>query len=429
MDTNQQVVLTRSPYKVLKLTRWASDEEIKNRYFNLVKQYNPEYFPDEFIEVRTAYDILKDPGSRAATDVEHFSAPPPYYHSDYPEFPDQTLSLFKLNQEIKTLCGDSEPEQLEGEMREKVLHSLRGIALYHVLHENLDEARQTWSRILQINPDDEESGNNLANTYWDEAYKAVEEENYEKAEKDFNQVLEQGLKHGAVYMNLALATEKQGKKAESEEAWKAAIDFYKKELKEQPEDKYLKSLLVAIHKYTGGKFLEGNQATGEGEDIASAGSAKELGYACIQKGNWKQAVEALEQALRENENDVDVLCQLGWAYLNTNQHNRAFHMWNLALKKAPGRSQVIDHLIRGYTIFGKRLKEQRIFNQALVQFKNAIRYDPDNVELRLQLADTFFQMRNFMAALQEYQKVLNLEPRNKNARQGIREAKRLGGLR
>ncbi|RJP20457.1 MAG: hypothetical protein C4527_25115 [Candidatus Omnitrophota bacterium] len=427
MDTHT-TVLTRSPYQILKITRWAGDNEIKERYFQLVKQYNPEYFPDEFIEIRTAYDLLKEPSSRATADIENFAASPPYYHSDFPDFPQQTLSLFKLNQEIKTLCGDHEPEQLKGEPREQVLHSMRGIALYQAFHGNPDEARTFWRHILAMNPDDSESKKNLACTFWNEGFEAALQERYDESEKLFQQVLEHGLKNGAIYINLSLSCEKQGKKAEADECWKTVLDSYRQELKSNPDNKYLQALIVAIHKYTGGKYLEGNQSAADGLG-SSAGSAKELGYACIQKGNWKQAVEALEQALRENEGDVDVLCQLGWAYLNTNQQNRAFHMWNLALKKAPGRSQVSDHLIRGYTIFGKRLKDQRIFNQALVQFKNALKYDPDNVDLRLHLADTFFQMRNFSAAMQEYQRVLDVEPRNKVARQGIRESKRLGGMR
>ena len=227
---------------------------------------------------------------------------------------------------------------------------------------------------------------------------------------------------------MALCQEKQGKKEESVETWDKVLEFYNDELKKEPDNKRLKAYVLAIHKYTGGKFLKGAQG-GASDEYASAGSAKELGYACVQKGNWKQAVDALEQAMRENEGDVDVLCQLGWAYLNTNLQNKAFHMWNSALKKAPGKKSIVDHLVRGYAIFGKRLKEQRIFNQALVQFKNALKHEPGNIEIRTQLADTFFQMRNFTSAMQEYQKILDVEPRNKVARQGIRESKRLGGLR
>ncbi|MDX9753211.1 MAG: tetratricopeptide repeat protein, partial [bacterium] len=210
---------------------------------------------------------------------------------------------------------------------------------------------------------------------------------------------------------------------ESVQYWTKALELFQQELKKSPEDEYRKAIVLAIHKYTGGKLLE------DGQGMISAGSSKELGYACIKQGNWKQAVDALEKALKEHPDDVDVLCQLGWAYLNTNQSTRAFHMWNLAQKKGQGHNQVLDHMVRGYTIYGKRLKDQRILNQALVQFKNALKYEPNNLDIRLELADTYFQAHNYSASLREFQRILDIDPRHKAARQGVRESKRLGGIR
>ncbi|MGC9327502.1 MAG: tetratricopeptide repeat protein [Candidatus Hinthialibacter sp.] len=426
MET-ESVNLTRSPYEILQISHWADEESIKSKYFHLVRQYNPEYFPDEFIEIRTAYDILKDPNTRAATDVEMLIPPPSFHSPDYPDFPEKQLSLFKLNQELKTLGADESIEKLSGQEREQALHLLRGIGLYHADHAQLEEAKSAWAKIVQIDPDDDISQQNIYYAEWLEGFQEAQQGRLEKAETIFKSLLEK-VQHGALYQNLALVLEKQGKKEEATEAWKNVLNFYNQELKKEPENKQLKAYVLAIHKYTGGKFLNSGKEA-DSSDYSASGSAKELGYACIQKGNWRQAVDALERALRESPNDVDVLCQLGWAYLNTNLHNKAFQMWSSALKKAPGKKSIIDHLVRGYTIFGKRLKEQRIYNQALVQFKNALKYEPQNVEIRVQLADTYFQMRNFMSALQEYQKILDFEPRNKVARQGVRECKRLGGLR
>ncbi len=425
MET-QSVTLTRSPYEILQVSHWSDTEEIKAKYFHLVKQYNPEYYPDEFIEIRTAFDILKNPSTRAQTDVRQFIQPPKFHYSDYPDYQNQTLSLFKLNQELKALTGEfGSVEDLQSQDQEKAIHILHGIALYHIIHENFDEAQNTWKRILSIKPNDQESQENMALAVWHEGYHAAKAERYDRAEQLFQSLIDQEINHGQIYQNLALAQEKQGKKEEAEESWNKALSAYKKELNQDPNDEYLKAIVLAVHKYTGGKFLDeaGTQS------YAKSGSAKELGYACIQKGNWRQAVDALQQAYRENPDDLDVLCQLGWAYLNTNTHTKAFQMWNTALKKAPGKKSIVDHLVRGYIIFGKRLKEQRIYNQALVQFKNALKHDPNNSDLRMLLADTYLNMKNYSAAMNEYQKVLELDPRNKQARQGVRESKRLGGIR
>lgn len=419
--------LTRSPYEVLGINRWSSDNIIKQQYYTLTRRLNPEYEEnrEQWIEIRKAYETLIDSQSRAAADVKIFTGPPPFHHSDHPDY-QQPLSLFKLNQELKAITGeDGNLQKLQSDQREQAIHILHGIALYHVAHNQYEDARNIWKQIQALTPQNSEAEENLALSLWQEGFNAAQHEHYDKAEKLLQEVVNQGVEHGATYQDLALAREKQGKKAESEEAWKSALTVYKKNLKEDPDNEYLKSLILAIHKYTGGKFLE----SGVARDYSGGGSAKELGYACIQKGNWKQAVEALEQAHREHPNDLDVMCQLGWAYLNTNAHQKAFQMWNTALKKSSGKSSVVDHLVRGYTVFGKRLKEQRIFNQALVQFKNAIKFEPNNLSLRMHLAETFFQMKNYSAAVNEYQRILDSDPRHKEARQGIRESRRLGGLR
>jgi len=170
----QTVRLTRSPYEILQVDHWADTEEIKAQYFQLVKRYNPEYYPDEFIEIRTAFDILKNPSSRAQTDVRQFIQPPKFHYSDYPDFESQTLSLFKLNQQLKAMTGEfGSVEELQGEDLERALHILHGIALYHVVHENFEEARNTWQRILSIRPDDQESQENMALAVWYEAYQAA----------------------------------------------------------------------------------------------------------------------------------------------------------------------------------------------------------------------------------------------------------------
>ncbi|MDP8243379.1 MAG: tetratricopeptide repeat protein [Candidatus Hinthialibacter antarcticus] len=428
MDTNT-VTLTRSPYEILKVNPWADVETIKAQYFHLVKQYNPEYYPEEFIEIRTAFDILKEPASRAASDVENFSPPPSFSHSDYKGMDLHSISLFKLNQEMKTLCGERQLEQLEGEEKAKALHLLHGAALYHSVHSHINEAKEVWNKIIDLYPDDQEAKSNLTYTVWQEAFDLAADGQMEEAENAFKQLNESGFKNAAIYKNVALAQEKQGKKDESRESWKIAIDSLNAELKNDPDNDYIKALVIAAHKYTGGYHLEGKSEVDGSEGNITAGSAKELGYACIKQGNWRQALEALERARQDNEQDVDVLCQLAWAYLNTNQHKVAFQTWNHALKIASSKQGVIDHLVRGHTIFGKRLMEQRIFNQALVQFKNALKHEPKNFELRLLLGETYFQMRNFTSALAEYQRVMDVDPRNKVARQGVRECKRLGGLR
>lgn len=56
--------LDKNPYSVLGLSSSATEEEIKNAYFKLAKQYHPDIQPqyaDKFKEINEAYNTLKDP--------------------------------------------------------------------------------------------------------------------------------------------------------------------------------------------------------------------------------------------------------------------------------------------------------------------------------------------------------------------------------
>jgi curved DNA-binding protein CbpA len=68
---------SRDPYRVLGLSRQANDEDIKRAYFQLVRQFSPERAPEQFREIRTAYEQLRDPANRARLGLFLVQLPPP----------------------------------------------------------------------------------------------------------------------------------------------------------------------------------------------------------------------------------------------------------------------------------------------------------------------------------------------------------------
>jgi curved DNA-binding protein CbpA len=58
------------PYATLGLGREAAPEEIKRAYFALVRANPPERNPVEFKRIRAAYERLRDPAERLATDMQ-----------------------------------------------------------------------------------------------------------------------------------------------------------------------------------------------------------------------------------------------------------------------------------------------------------------------------------------------------------------------
>lgn len=68
---------SHDPYSVLGLSRQAGDEDIKRAYFQLVRQFSPERAPEQFREIRTAYEQLRDPANRARLGLFLVQLPPP----------------------------------------------------------------------------------------------------------------------------------------------------------------------------------------------------------------------------------------------------------------------------------------------------------------------------------------------------------------
>src|SRR5262245_6033498 len=52
------------PYQVLGLPPEADDDAIRRRYLELVRQFSPEHHPEKFTAVRSAYEQLRDQGTR-----------------------------------------------------------------------------------------------------------------------------------------------------------------------------------------------------------------------------------------------------------------------------------------------------------------------------------------------------------------------------
>ena len=64
-----------NPYDILGIDKDASTADVKKAYFNLIKQHTPEKHGEEFKEIRSAYEQLKDTKKRLETDMFIFSDP------------------------------------------------------------------------------------------------------------------------------------------------------------------------------------------------------------------------------------------------------------------------------------------------------------------------------------------------------------------
>ncbi|MDF1855886.1 J domain-containing protein [Pseudooceanicola sp.] len=93
--------MSNDPYEVLGLTKAATADDIKKAYRKLVRSSHPDLHPDDagaearFKAISAAYDMLKDPETRARFDAGEIDSsgaerPQRQYYRDFAEKPDNT---------------------------------------------------------------------------------------------------------------------------------------------------------------------------------------------------------------------------------------------------------------------------------------------------------------------------------------------------
>ncbi|MEZ5671230.1 MAG: J domain-containing protein [Thiotrichaceae bacterium] len=65
----------KTPFEILNVDETASDEAIKDAYLRKVKQYPPEHAPEQFQQIRAAYEQIRTETGRVQ--YYWFQVPPP----------------------------------------------------------------------------------------------------------------------------------------------------------------------------------------------------------------------------------------------------------------------------------------------------------------------------------------------------------------
>jgi serine/threonine protein kinase/Flp pilus assembly protein TadD len=116
------------------------------------------------------------------------------------------------------------------------------------------------------------------------------------------------------------------------------------------------------------------------------------------------AKRALENAQKLEPNSPETLLALGyyqyWVLLD---YGAAKTTFGRVSKMLPGNSEVPEAL-------GNISRREGHWDESLVYFKQALALDPRNVELLMRAADTYSMMRQFPAALNLYDRALDITP-------------------
>jgi len=152
-----------------------------------------------------------------------------------------------------------------------------------------------------------------------------------------------------------------------------SLTSLKDAVKKWPEDKGIKLLRKTIL----AEFSEENKKMAKQEkELAAQQLSKALEY--IYNGKYEEAVTLCRQILKKNPGNVLALMRLGSAYYAQNRYDEAEEQWKQALKYDPENRQIHDFLKTLEKERKKKVKPEEkrkeISKETLQEYQNALKY-------------------------------------------------------
>ena len=141
----------------------------------------------------------------------------------------------------------------------------------------------------------------------------------------------------------------------------------------------------------------------------------ELAYQSAQKGDWKTALHRWQAAEAGGDDSRRLLFNLALAYQKTEQYQEAAEHWRTVLRRRPRKADDPDALNdKQVALVWQNVAENYSragdYEEAVKTFKNAVKWAPDNIDLRLKLVEAYQVEGRWQAAENEINRVLDKDP-------------------
>lgn len=160
---------------------------------------------------------------------------------------------------------------------------------------------------------------------------------------------------------------------------------------------------------------------GERELIALASAAHfRAGHSEAQTGRWQQALGYLEKARELGENSRGLLQNLALAYEKAGRFGQAADLWRQVVRRRPRKASAHDALTPQQVALlwghvAECYRRAGDVEEAISTLRNAVKNDPKNTDLRLELVDALVADDRWTAARNEIKRILKKEPENVGA--------------
>lgn len=420
----------KNAYAILNVRKGADENEIKMQYIQLVKKFDPEQHPEQFMVIKDAYERLRDPKKRAQEDLFTFNPVEGEFMfsaEEQKELPDNEI-IQKLKELEERHRQAPDDEQVKKEL---ILAYMRR-SYKKVKRKLWSEAIIDWRQVLNLDPTHHRARHDLTYAYIHLGYSYATHGLYEEALELWEQALQMNPDNTPLLHNIALAYDLCGKKDKAQTYWMEVVRRWRAELELHPDNEYLKNLIIEVHKHYG------SLSSGEKKDKeATVQQYREIlkikpddpeahyqiAVTLMDEQKWEEAIQELNRLLELNPKNLDVLNMLGWALLNSGQVDAAFNTWKKSLQIDPKNNVTRDNIIRAHLSLGKKLRENGLYTPALVHFKALLKYLPNSPEVYFEIGSTYLMRGDLASAYQSLNTVLKLDPRNKLAKKTLAELK------
>jgi tetratricopeptide (TPR) repeat protein len=165
--------------------------------------------------------------------------------------------------------------------------------------------------------------------------------------------------------------------------------------------------------------VEANQFKQDDKQLASliAHLYQQTGYQAASNGDWETALAKWELAEEEAGNNFRLACNLALAYEQDEDWEMAAELWRKALRHRPRRDDHPDAVSEGeiarlWLRSAYAYHKIEAYEEAVQVFKHAVKWQPDNLDIRLGLVTALLNNGQVQAALNELERILDKDPEN-----------------
>jgi len=240
----------------------------------------------------------------------------------------------------------------------------------------------------------------------------------------------------------------QGVNYPNKELWVEAIDYAEKAIEADSDFVEAHYRLAQIYQYTNWYYREAKEweryieliqrkevISPEVEQKLSFAYYR-LGYAAYQREDYDDCILHLQKAVEVNPEMTEAQYWLARVFYEEGRLNDSLSSWQKVLESDPyyPRAQYFYTKVENSIKYGKEayshyeagynLYEKRLFEEAIYEYRQAVRSNPNFSSAYYWLGRIYYERGNYPEAASNWKEVMRLEPENTKAEYWLKQAEK-----